>query len=107
MNHLKKLTLVSMETKVVSKDSFLGKLSETLYLNGFWKGNRVFAWGGGGAQCAYRRKDDNRRLRVEIAIRAIASEFTIAWQAHLRAKMAIHGSASELNRIKIKTCEWK
>ena len=26
----------------------------------------------------YRRKDDNRRLRVEIAIRAIASEFTIA-----------------------------
>ena len=26
---------------------------------------------------AYRRKDDNRRLRVEIAIRAIASEFTI------------------------------
>ena len=53
------------------------------------------------------RKDDNRRLRVEIAIRAIASEFTIAWQSHLRAKMAIHGSASELNRIKIKTCEWK
>ena len=55
----------------------------------------------------YRRKDDNRRLRVEIAIRAIASEFTIAWQSHLRAKMAIHGSVSELNRIKIKTCEWK
>ena len=27
---------------------------------------------------AYRRKDDNRRLRVEIVIRAIASEFTIA-----------------------------
>ena len=56
---------------------------------------------------SYRRKDDNRRLRVEIAIRAIGSEFTIAWQSHLRAKMAIHGSASELNRIKIKTCEWK
>ena len=55
----------------------------------------------------YRRKDDNRRLRVEIAIRAIANEFTIAWQSHLRAKMAIHGSASELNRIKMKTCEWK
>ena len=53
----------------------------------------------------YRRKDDNRRLRVEIATRAIASEFTIAWQSHLRAKMAIHGSASELDRIKIKTCE--
>ena len=56
---------------------------------------------------SYRRKADNRRLRVEIAIRANASEFTIAWQSHLRAKMAIHGSASELNRIKIKTCEWK
>ena len=27
---------------------------------------------------SYRRKDDNSRLRVEIAIRAIASEFTIA-----------------------------
>ena len=27
---------------------------------------------------AYRRKDDNRRLRVEIAIRAIVSEFTLA-----------------------------
>ena len=53
----------------------------------------------------YRRKDGNRRLRVEIAIRAIASELTIASQSHLRAKMAIHGSASELNRIKIKTCE--
>ena len=26
----------------------------------------------------YRRKDDNRRLRVEIANRAIASELTIA-----------------------------
>ena len=54
----------------------------------------------------YRRKDDNRRLRVEIAIRAIASEFTSAWQSHLRAKMAIHGCASELNRMKVKTCEW-
>ena len=27
---------------------------------------------------SYRRKDDNLRLRVEIAIRAIASELTIA-----------------------------
>ena len=50
---------------------------------------------------AYRRKDDIRRLRVESAIRAIASELTIAWQSHLRAKMAIHGSPSEPNRIKI------
>ena len=44
-----------METKVVSQDSFLDKLSEKLYLNGhldFEKGNRVFAkGGGGGAQC--------------------------------------------------------
>ena len=32
------LTMVSMETKVVSEDSILGKLSEKLYLNGFWEG---------------------------------------------------------------------
>ena len=51
------------------------------------------------------RKDDNRRLRVEIAIRAIPHEFTIPRQSLLRAKMAIHGIASELNRIKIKACE--
>ena len=56
---------------------------------------------------AYRRKDDNCWLRVKIAIRAIASELTIAWQSHLRAKTAIHGSAIELNRNKIETCEWK
>ena len=39
-----------METKVVSRDSFLDKLSEKLYLNGhldYEKGNRVFAGGGG------------------------------------------------------------
>ena len=35
MNHLKTLTMVSMETKVVSRDSFLDKLSEKVYLNGF------------------------------------------------------------------------
>ena len=34
--------------------------------------------GHGCVQITYRRKDDNRRLRVEIAIRAIASELTIA-----------------------------
>ena len=56
---------------------------------------------------AYRRKDYIRRLRVKIAIHAIAGELTIAWQSQLRAKMAIHGSASERNRIKRKTCEWK
>ena len=40
-----------METKVVSRDSSLDKLSEKLYLNGhldFEKGNRGFAGGGGG-----------------------------------------------------------
>ena len=35
MNHLKTLTRVSMETKVVSIGSFLDKLSKKLYLNGF------------------------------------------------------------------------
>ena len=35
INHLKTLTMVSMETKVVSRDSFLDKLSEKVYLNGF------------------------------------------------------------------------
>ena len=35
MNHLKTPTMVSMETKVVSRDSFLDKLSEKVYLNGF------------------------------------------------------------------------
>ena len=50
----------------------------------------------------YIRRDDNRRLRVDIAFRAIASEFPIAWQSHLRAKMTIHGRrATGLNRIKI------
>ena len=34
MNHLKMLTMVSMEAKVVSEDSFLDKLSEKPYLNG-------------------------------------------------------------------------
>ena len=60
-----------------------------------------------GKEHPYRRKDHNRRLRVEITIRAIAIEFTVAWQSYLRAKMAIHGSASDLNRIKRKIWEWK
>ena len=38
MNNLKTLTMVSMETKVLSRDSFLDKISEKLYLNGFWEG---------------------------------------------------------------------
>ena len=54
MNHFKTRTMVSMETKVVSRDSFLDKFSEKLYLNGFWEGYQGFCWGegGGGAQCA-------------------------------------------------------
>ena len=35
MNHLKTLTMVSMETKVVSKDSLLDQISEKFYFNGF------------------------------------------------------------------------
>ena len=39
MNHLiTTLTMVSMETRIVSRDSFLDKLSEKLYLNGFREG---------------------------------------------------------------------
>ena len=34
MTHLKTLTMVSTETEVVSRDSFLDKLSEKRYLNG-------------------------------------------------------------------------
>ena len=53
MNHLKTLTMVSMETKVVSRDSFLDKLSEKNLLE--WILRRVTGFllgGGGGAQCA-------------------------------------------------------
>ena len=35
LDRVKTLTMVSMETKVVSRDSFLDKLSEKVYLNGF------------------------------------------------------------------------
>ena len=38
MNNFKTLTIVSMETSVVSIDSFLDKLLETFYWNGFWEG---------------------------------------------------------------------
>ena len=43
--------MVSMETKVVSRDSFLDKHSENFTWMDSEKGNWVFA-GGGGAQCA-------------------------------------------------------
>ena len=45
MNHLKTLTMVSMETKVVSRDSFLDKLSEKVYLR------RVTGFLLGGTMC--------------------------------------------------------
>ena len=45
MYHLKMLTMVSMETKVVSRNSYFDKLSEKFYLMGPGKGNRVFAGG--------------------------------------------------------------
>ena len=51
---------------------------------------------------AYRRKDDNRRLSVKIAICAIASKVTMESQSPLRGKLAIDGIASEFNRIKMK-----
>ena len=35
MNHLKTITMVSMETKFASQDSILDKLSEKLYLSRF------------------------------------------------------------------------
>ena len=40
MSYLKTLTMVSMETKVESKELFFEKLPEKLYLNGFefWEG---------------------------------------------------------------------
>ena len=45
MNHLKTLTDVSMETKVVSADSFLDKLSQNFTSMDSEKGNRVFSKG--------------------------------------------------------------
>ena len=45
INRIKTLTLVSIGTKVLSRESFLDKLSEKFDLNGFWEGNTVFARG--------------------------------------------------------------
>ena len=42
MNHLKTITMVSMETKFASQDSILDKLSEKLYLSRFWEGEQGF-----------------------------------------------------------------
>ena len=49
MNHLKTLTMVSMETKVVSRDSFLTIFQKKFTRMDSEKGNRVFVRG---AQCA-------------------------------------------------------
>ena len=38
INHLKTPNMASMETKIVSRSSFLDKLSEKLYWNGMWEG---------------------------------------------------------------------
>ena len=45
MNHLKMLTVVSMETKVVSGHSFSDKFSEKFNWRTLKKGNRIFAEG--------------------------------------------------------------
>ena len=42
MNHLKTITMVSMETKFASQDSILDKLSEKLYLSRFSEGEQGF-----------------------------------------------------------------
>ena len=49
MNHLKTITMVSMETKFASQDSILDKLSENFTWVDSEKGNRVFTRG---ALCA-------------------------------------------------------
>ena len=45
MNHLKTITMVAMETKFVSQDSILDKLSEKYYLSRFLEGEKVFTRG--------------------------------------------------------------
>ena len=42
MNHLKTITMVSMESKFASQDSILDKLSENFYLSRFWEGEQGF-----------------------------------------------------------------
>ena len=48
MNHLKTLTMVSMKSKVVSRDSFLDKLSEKALLEWILRRLTGFLLGGGG-----------------------------------------------------------
>ena len=52
-NHFKVLPVASIETKVMSGDSFLDKLQKNFTWKNSEKRNRVFAGGGGGAQCAH------------------------------------------------------
>ena len=42
MNHLKTITMVSIETKFASQDSILNRLSEKFHLNRFWEGEEGF-----------------------------------------------------------------
>ena len=42
MNHLKTITIVTMETKFASQDSILDELSETYYLSRFWEGEGFY-----------------------------------------------------------------
>ena len=51
MNHLKMLTMLSMETKVVSRDLFWTSVQKNFNRMDSEKGNRVFARGGGGTMC--------------------------------------------------------
>ena len=46
VNHLKTITMVSMETKFASQGSILDKLSEKLYVSRFWEGEQGFYKGG-------------------------------------------------------------
>ena len=42
INHLKTITMVSMETKFSSQDSILDRFSEKFYLSRFWEGEQGF-----------------------------------------------------------------
>ena len=42
INHLKTITMVSMETKLSSQDSILDRFSEKFYLSRFWEGEQGF-----------------------------------------------------------------
>ena len=80
MNHLKTLTMVSMETNMVSGDSILYKVSENLYLNGFWEEEQCFLLGGGGGVEGRRNVPlppwflEHKRRLVGIGLRTFVSK---------------------------------